>query len=104
MSVSLITDTENQSLRKIESDSSVSLGQYGATYKNNTGTLDQTVGPWAAIQALQGTVVVELETGSTNWDGSGTGTVDIPLGATIFGNFTKIRLVSGKIVAYKQLK
>jgi len=104
MSVSLVTDTENQSLRKIERDTSLALGQYGATYKNNAGTLDQTLGPWGAIQAVQGTVVVDLEAGSTNWDGSGTNNVDIPLGATIFGNFTKIRVVTGKIVAYKIAK
>ena len=104
MSVSVITDSENQSLRKIESDSSLSLGQYGATYKNNAGTLDQAVGPWGAIQALNGTVVVELENGTVNWDGSSTSAVDIPLGATIFGNFTKIRVITGKIVAYKQIR
>lgn len=101
---SLVTDSENQSLRKIEKDSSLSLGQYGATYKNNPGTLDQTVGPWGAIQALSGPVVVELDAGFVNWDGSSTSAVDIPLGATVFGNFTKIRVVTGKIVAYKQIR
>jgi hypothetical protein len=104
MSVSLVTDSENQSLRKIERDSSLSLGQYGATYKNNAGTLDQLVGPWGAIQALEA-ANIELENGTLNWDGSSTGSgVSIPAGVTIFGTFNKIRVITGRIIAYKQAK
>jgi hypothetical protein len=99
---SLSADSENQSLRKIEKDSSIALGQYGATYKNNAGYLDATVGPWAAIQALEA-ANIELETGTLNWDGSGTTNgIAIPAGATIYGNFAKIRVLTGRIVAYKQ--
>jgi len=108
------SDNENYSLRKInqlafdsEKDLSLSLGQYGATYKKNTGTLPETSGPWGAIQALVAPVVVELEDGTVNWDGSSTDAptgVEIPLGATIFGHFTKIKVISGKILAYKMAK
>jgi len=97
------TDADDVSLRKIEKDSSLSLGQYGATYKDNTGNLQEASGPWGAIQALVAPVVVELENGSVNWDGSSTNAgVEIPLGGTIFGNFTKIKVLSGKILAYKK--
>jgi hypothetical protein len=38
---------------------------------------------------------------ASNWTGDATTAVDIPAGATIFGNFTAITLTSGKIIAYK---
>ena len=97
--VSLNTDSENQSLRKIEKDSSLSLGQYGAVYKSSAGSLSG--GPWGAIQATAA-AVVSLTSG--NWTTTDTTTaIDIPAGATIFGNFTAITLTSGKIIAYKQI-
>ena len=96
--VSLNTDSENQSLRKIEKDSSLSLGQYGAVYKTAAGALSG--GPWGSIQATAA-AVVSLTSG--NWtDSDATTAVDVPAGATIFGNFTAITLTSGKIIAYKQ--
>jgi hypothetical protein len=95
--ISLNTDTENQSLRKIEKDSSLSLGQYGAVYKADAAAL--TGGPWGSIQATAAAVVSLT---ASNWTGDATTAVDIPAGATIFGNFTAITLTSGKIIAYKQ--
>jgi len=95
--VSLNTDSENQSLRKIEKDSSLSLGQYGAVYKADAAAL--TGGPWGSIQATAAAVVSLT---ASNWTGDTTTAVDIPAGATIFGNFTAITLTSGKIIAYKQ--
>jgi hypothetical protein len=95
--VSLNTDSENQSLRKIEKDSSLALGQYGAVYKTAAAALAG--GPWGSIQATT-TAVVSVTSG--NWTGDATTAVDIPAGATIFGNFTAITLTSGKIIAYKQ--
>ena len=95
--ISLNTDTENQSLRKIEKDSSLSLGQYGAVYKTAAAAL--TGGPWGSIQATAAAVV---DVTASNWTGDTTTAVDIPAGATIFGNFTAITLTSGKIIAYKQ--
>jgi hypothetical protein len=95
--VSLNTDSENQSLRKIEKDSSLSLGQYGAVYKADAAAL--TGGPWGSIQATAAAVVSLT---ASNWTGDVTTAVDIPAGATIFGNFTAITLTSGKIIAYKQ--
>lgn len=97
--ISLNTDTENQSLRKIEKDSSLALGQYGAVYKSSAGALSAG-GPWGSIQATAAAVV---DVTASNWTGDdGTTAVDIPAGATIFGNFTAITLTSGKIIAYKQ--
>ena len=95
--ISLNTDSENQSLRKIEKDSSLSLGQYGAVYKTAAGALSG--GPWGSIQATAAAVV---DVTASNWTGDATTAVDIPAGATIFGNFTAITLTSGKIIAYKQ--
>ena len=95
--VSLNTDSENQSLRKIEKDSSLSLGQYGAVYKTAAGALSG--GPWGAIQA---TATASVNVTSSNWTNSDATTgIEIQAGATIFGNFTAITLVSGKILAYK---
>jgi len=94
--VSLNTDSENQSLRKIEKDSSLALGQYGAVYKTSAAALSG--GPWGAIQATAAAVV---NVTSGNWTGDATTAVDIAAGATIFGNFTAITLTSGKIIAYK---
>jgi len=74
--VSLVGDSENQSLRKIEKDTSLSCGQYGAVYKSAPGAL--TGGPWAAIQATA-TAVVDLSSG--NWTNSdATTAVDVPAG------------------------
>ena len=95
--ISLNTDSENQSLRKIEKDSSLSLGQYGAVYKTAAGALSS--GPWGSIQATAAAVV---NVTASNWTGDATTAVDIPAGETIFGNFTAITLTSGKIIAYKQ--
>ena len=95
--ISLNTDSENQSLRKIEKDSSLSLGQYGAVYKTAAAAL--TGGPWGSIQATAAAVVSVT---ASNWTGDATTAVDIPAGETIFGNFTAITLTSGKIIAYKQ--
>ena len=96
--VSLNTDSENQSLRKIEKDTSLSLGQYGAVYKTAPGALSG--GPWGAIQA---TATASVNVTSSNWTNNSDATtgIEILIGATIFGNFTAITLVSGKIIAYK---
>jgi hypothetical protein len=100
------SDNENYSLRKInqlafdsEKDSSLALGQFGAVYKSAAGALSG--GPWGAIQATAA-AVVSLTSG--NWTNSdATTAIDIPAGATIFGNFTAVSLTSGKIIAYKQI-
>lgn len=95
--VSQISDSENSSLRKIEKDSSFALGQFGAVYKSAAGALAG--GPWGKIQATT-TAVVSVT--STNWTNSdATTAIDIPSGATIFGNFTAITLTSGTVIAYK---
>jgi len=103
------SDNENYSLRKInqlafdsEKDSSLSLGQFGAVYKSSAGSLSG--GPWGAIQASATAVVSVTASNWTNSDSTASGVtsfIDIPAGATIFGNFTTITLTSGKIIAYK---
>ena len=98
------SDNEKYSLRKInqlaadsEKDSSLSLGQHGAVFKTAAGALSG--GPWGAIQA---TATASVDVTSSNWTNSDATTgIEILIGATIFGNFTAITLVSGKIIAYK---
>jgi len=86
-----------KTLPDIETLSRESLGKAGAVYKSAAGALQG--GPWAAIQATA-TAVVNVNSG--NWtDSDATTAVDVPAGATIFGNFTAITLTSGKIIAYK---
>lgn len=97
--ISQMMDSESSSLRKLEKDTSFSLGQYGAAYAT-TGT---TTGSFGAIQALEAVTLTVL---STNWN---TGTVAAPLnvsgitvpaGMTIFGDFTSFT-TTGKVLAYK---
>lgn len=96
------SDNENYSLRKInqlafdsEKDSSLSLGQFGATYAT-TGTVS---GSFGAIQALE---LASLNITASNWgNGSAISSVPIPAGATVFGNITSFTVVSGKVLAYK---
>ena len=95
--VSQFADFEAISLRKIEKDTSLSLGQYGATFKTTSGSL--TGGPWAAIQA---TVSAVVSVTAGNWTGETTTAVDVVAGSVIFGDFTAITLSVGKIIAYKQ--
>lgn len=98
---SQITDSENSSLRKIEKDTSFSLGQYGATYMVAG---DGANGSWGAIQALEAAV---LDLSATNWFGtdgsvaSNTSAVPVPAGVTIFGNFDGFAVTSGKVLAYR---
>ena len=95
--VSQFADFEAISLRKIEKDTSLSLGQYGATFKTAAGALSG--GPWAAIQA---TVSAVVNVTAANWTGEATTAVDVVAGSVIFGDFTAINLSVGKIIAYKQ--
>jgi hypothetical protein len=99
--ISQVTDSENDSLRKLEKDTSFSLGQYGANYMV---TGDATNGTWGAIQALEEAV---LDLSSTNWFGangsiaSNTSAIPVPAVVTIFGNFDGFEVVSGKVLAYR---
>jgi hypothetical protein len=95
--ISLNTDTENQSLRKIEKDSSLSLGQYGAVYTTTSVTAATGVS-YGAIQALEASTFSSLT--ASNWSGT-LGGMQVPAGVTIFGNFTALVLSSGRVVAYK---
>jgi len=96
------SDNENYSLRKInqlasdsEKDSSLALGQYGATYAT-TGT---TSGSYGAIQALE---AATLNVTASNWgDGSPVSSVPVPVGVTIFGNISSFTVTAGKVLAYK---
>jgi len=99
--ISQQSDSETSSLRKIEKDTSFSLGQYGANYMVAG---DATNGTWGAIQALEAAV---LDLSATNWFGtdgsvaSNTSAIPVPAGVTIFGNFDGFEVVSGKVLAYR---
>jgi hypothetical protein len=92
--VSTINDSENISLRKIEKDSSLAVGQYGAKYINNTS---EHQGSFGCIQALEDSTISALV--SSNWTGTLT---NIPLktGVSIFGSFSSVTLSGGRVVAY----
>lgn len=94
--VSSYTDSENESLRKIEKDTSFSLGQYGANYITSTGNNE---GNWGCITALEDTSFTALA--ASNWSGTTSG-LALKQGVSIFGTFTAINLQSGKVVAYKK--
>lgn len=95
--VSLYTDSEQASLRKIEKDTSLTLGQYGAVYENGT---DAVSGSFGCITALEDSVFSSLT--ASNWTGDSTASLPLKTGVTIFGNFTAFTLTSGKVVAYNK--
>ena len=95
--VSLYTDSEQASLRKIEKDTSFTLGQYGAVYENGT---DAVTGNFGCITALEDSAFSSLT--ATNWTGDSTASLPLKAGVTIFGNFTGFTLSSGKVVAYNK--
>ena len=89
------TDADDLSLRKIEKDTSFSLGQYGANFMV---TGDSNEGSWGAIQALE---VAVLDLTSSNWTATAETAVPLPAGVTIFGDFSEIAVTSGKVLAYR---
>jgi len=80
-----------------------SLGQYGAEYISNTtaGTNKN----YCAITMLEDTTFTTLT--ASNWSAGSTGSiyttsaVTYPKGLTIFGTFTAVQLLTGKVIAYK---
>jgi hypothetical protein len=80
-----------------------SLGAYGAEYISNTtaGTSKN----YCAITMLEDTTFTTLTT--SNWSAGSTGslytgsTITYPKGLTIFGTFTAVQLLTGKVIAYK---
>jgi len=81
-----------------------SLGAYGAEYISNTtaGTSKN----YCAITMLEDTTFTTLT--ASNWSAGSTSsvytgsTVTYPKGLTIFGIFTAVTLLTGKIIAYKR--
>ena len=88
------TRTEN-SLEKIKNRANI--GGCGSILISGT---DEITGPFAAITVL-GTdpAVIDTSECTTNI-ASETGTISIPNGVTIFGNFSSIELDSGIVLAY----
>jgi hypothetical protein len=80
-----------------------SLGAYGAEYISNTTSA--TSKNYCAITMLEDTTFTTLTT--SNWSAGSTSsvytgsTVTYPKGLTIFGTFTAVTLLTGKIIAYK---
>ena len=77
--VSVYTDSEQVSLRKIEKDTSFSLGQYGAVYENGTTAVS---GKFGAIQVLADATFSSLT--ATDWTGDSLASLIVPAGITIF--------------------
>lgn len=71
-------------------------GQNGATFINDTST---NTGNWYALQILSDTVFNILD---CNWDGSTRTGVIFKADHVVYGNFTRIKLTSGSVIAYKQ--
>lgn len=68
----------------------------GAVYIADTTTVS---GKFGAIQALEASV---LASGTLSDDITGTLTsLPIPVGTTIYGVFTAVKLTSGKVLAYR---
>jgi hypothetical protein len=80
-----------------------SLGAYGAEYISNTtaGTSKN----YCAITMLEDTTFTTLT--APNWSAGTTSslytgsTITYPKGLTIFGTFTAVTLLTGKVIAYK---
>ena len=71
-------------------------GQNGATFISDTTT---NTGSWYAIQILADTTFNILD---CNWDGSSRTGIVFKDNHTVYGNFTRIKLTSGSVIAYKQ--
>ena len=54
---------------------------------------------WKAITVLENATFTTLT--AANWDGSSTSGLVVGAGVTLFGEFLKIQLSTGRIVAYK---
>jgi hypothetical protein len=80
-----------------------SLGAYGAEYISNTTAV--TSKNYCAITMLEDTTFTTLT--ASNWSAGSTSSiyttsaVTYPKGLTIFGTFTEVTLLTGKIIAYK---
>lgn len=85
-------------LQQVEIDRLL-LGQYGATFFNDTTAR---TGVWGAINHLTNVTYTTL-TDDIAVDGSTfPGTVTFPAGSWLYGRFTAITLATGTAVAYKE--
>jgi hypothetical protein len=67
----------------------------GAVYIADT---TEYAGRYWAITALEATVVNTASV--ADYSGSSISAMPIPVGTTIYGNFSKVKLTSGKVLAY----
>ena len=67
----------------------------GAVYIADT---TEVTGRFWAITALEATVINTESV--ADYSGSSISAMPIPVGTTIYGNFSKIKLTSGKVLAY----
>jgi hypothetical protein len=67
----------------------------GAIYITDTTAR---AGRFWAIQALEATVINTATV--SDYKGDSISAMPIPVGSTIYGNFTSIKLTSGKVLAY----
>ncbi len=84
----------------VQEAQNAALGQAGSIIINDT---DAHTGPFVAITCIEDntTIDVSLSTNITNTMEDADFDFDIPKGVTIFGRFEAIRLVDGKVIAYK---
>ena len=75
---------------------SVGIGGCGGILIDDTSTH---TGTFSAVQAV-GTADAVLSTNTVS-DISDFAQITIPKGVTVFGNFTAVDLVSGKVIAYR---
>jgi hypothetical protein len=69
----------------------------GADYISGTTTF---TGKYGAITAVAA-AVLDTGTVAADYTGDALATMPIPVGTTIYGIFTTIKLSSGKVIAYK---
>ncbi|MFB2832946.1 hypothetical protein [Floridanema evergladense] len=73
----------------------IAPGEAGTYFADTT----ERTGEWKAITVIENATFTALTV--ANWDGSATTGIVVGAGVTLFGEFTKIKLASGRIVAYK---
>ncbi len=69
----------------------------GADYISGTTAFDGRYGAITAVAAA----VLDAATVAADYSGDSLASMPIPAGTTIYGVFTKIKLTSGKVLAYK---
>ena len=84
-----------------KTDVSSSIGGCGSIYIDSTGTH---TAPYSAIMAVDGRSAVVSHLGSTSDIEDFDQDITLASGQTLYGDFTRITLTSGKVIAYKKCR